>query len=612
VLRVPKVAEETSRPAIRRTQDHLPALVETLQRAAGNAAVTALLRARRGPHRAGPPLLASLQRSGCGPACGCGPCSGDQAEDGGESVQRAAAPASASGATGATGAGGPAGPLTSPRFAHHPELQACAADRARLAQGARGPAVAAVQQALLDRGHNLGASGADAKYGPITAGAVKDFKRKEALGFEQFGDVGPGTMRRLDALFPAEKPPGDFDVEVADEETDSCPIGPEIVLAAVNRGDNESPASRQAFAGPTGSGQAGSGQAVGAGNHLTIPAAVALFKQRVNQSDRQTVTDEGKTADAKVTDRGQFFWSLHMTVALLDELRAIGSDATDADGVEFNLVGRDAVFLKKAREPAAAQLGVLATIAARTKSPKKARMLALLGPARLGAAALEQLLWSQLNNRPDASLPTLDAHRTFATLGVLAKFDKTSCGTHALTMADRLKKRGGLVPRDPSFRGFSAVISAGTGVRDRRQRPPGSENHIGDVIKQTGVLGAIAQAQHALDAGMVVHARVLSGQGYGIQKGVKSEANARPFPIGPPPEEHSLLLIGFDASNFVFNDPDAGVSHEPENGFGMLHLDLANDRFGTARNEADLVVNPDGFHVDHNQKRYQVISLTAV
>jgi peptidoglycan hydrolase-like protein with peptidoglycan-binding domain len=496
------------------------------------------------------------------------------------------------------------GRLTSPRFASHPELQACFQDRARLATGAKGAAVAAVQQALLDRGHDLGAAGADADFGSKTAVAVKDFKRKEQLGFEQFGDVGPGTMRRLDSLFPPGEKPSDLDPEVADEETGSCPFNPDIVAAAVNRG--EETASSADVGAP------GASDLVGAGNHLEIPAAIARFKQRVNASDRQTVSDQGSTVDAKVTDRGQFYWSLQMMAAILGELTDIGSDEADADGVEYERVGRAVVSLKKALKPATAELGVLAGIAARTSSPSKARMLALLAAERLSAGALEQLLWSQLNNRPDASLPPLEAHRSFAVLGAVAKFDKTSCGTHALLMADRLKKRGGLVPRDPAVRGFGAFISAGTGVRDRRPRPPGTPNHVGDVIKQTGVLGALGQAQQALDGGLVVHARVLSGQGYGIQKGVKSEANAQPAPLEAPPEEHSLLLIGFDASNFVFNDPDAGVSHDPENGFGMLHLDLANDRFGTAENAADLVVTPDGFHASRNQKRYQVISLSSV
>ena len=65
-----------------------------------------------------------------------------------------------------------------------------------------------MQQALADlgRGYDLGHSGpaqdgVDGVYGPKTSAVVRQFKRDEALGFTQYGDVGPGTIHRLDALF---------------------------------------------------------------------------------------------------------------------------------------------------------------------------------------------------------------------------------------------------------------------------------------------------------------------------------------------------------------------------------------------------------------------------
>jgi Putative peptidoglycan binding domain len=97
--------------------------------------------------------------------------------------------------------------LTSPRFlgpdgAPLAKLQACFEDRARLAEGSRGEPVAAVQQALIDLGYDLGPMGADGIFGRYTAAAVKAFKRDQQLGFEQYSDVGPRTMSRLDELFP--------------------------------------------------------------------------------------------------------------------------------------------------------------------------------------------------------------------------------------------------------------------------------------------------------------------------------------------------------------------------------------------------------------------------
>jgi peptidoglycan hydrolase-like protein with peptidoglycan-binding domain len=96
--------------------------------------------------------------------------------------------------------------LDSPRFKDEPVLQACFDDKARLGQGARDDGaqkpVSKVQQALIDRGFNLGPTGADGIFGPNTAKAVRDFKKLEHLGSEQYGDVGPGTMHRLNELFP--------------------------------------------------------------------------------------------------------------------------------------------------------------------------------------------------------------------------------------------------------------------------------------------------------------------------------------------------------------------------------------------------------------------------
>jgi peptidoglycan hydrolase-like protein with peptidoglycan-binding domain len=112
-------------------------------------------------------------------------------------------------------------PLTSPRFVGEPALQACADNNGRLGVGARDSTVhqpvSKVQQALLDWGAKKGVAvdlgrsgpggnGVDGVFGGKTAEAVKLFKREEHLGSEQFGDVGPGTMNRLNGLFPAPAP----------------------------------------------------------------------------------------------------------------------------------------------------------------------------------------------------------------------------------------------------------------------------------------------------------------------------------------------------------------------------------------------------------------------
>ena len=89
---------------------------------------------------------------------------------------------------------------------------------------------------------------------------------------------------------------------------------------------------------------------------------------------------------------------------------------------------------------------------------------------------------------------------------------------------------------------------------------------------------------------------------------VPPEPRSRPFRLGDPPEEHSLLIIGYDGSQFVFFDPDSAVSSTPEAGFGMLFHDSVDDRFSTARSPASLPVDSHGKHAT-GDKRYQIISI---
>ena len=98
-------------------------------------------------------------------------------------------------------------------------MERCFEDTDRLGQGDPDTdAVTRIQQALIDvqtitgNTYDLGSTGpnndgVDGDYGPKTAAAVKKFKADESLGFTQFGDVGPGTMHRLDELFAPAPPP---------------------------------------------------------------------------------------------------------------------------------------------------------------------------------------------------------------------------------------------------------------------------------------------------------------------------------------------------------------------------------------------------------------------
>lgn len=250
------------------------AAVLSLQRASGNRAVARMLKKRTGP------VVAR-----CAGACTCGgKCSeGELLDESGRPLRPAATGAvrpvsrpsgaaiqlarrsslwrqtNTEGGSGALASAVPVNDppshLTSPRFVGEPLLEACFEDRARMTIGnhdtATNQAVGKVQQALVDLQFELGSSGAngdgvDGVYGPKTAAAVRAFKEREQLGFEQFGDVGPGTMRRLDQLFPPRPAP---DPSCADTpvntDQDPLPDVPQFTFRLVSQAELVAEVSKQ-------------------------------------------------------------------------------------------------------------------------------------------------------------------------------------------------------------------------------------------------------------------------------------------------------------------------------------------------------------------------------
>ena len=87
--------------------------------------------------------------------------------------------------------------LTNPRFAGDPVLEACAAGTHRMLTPETGPAVAKVQQALLDLGFALPLHGADGVFNEETGAAVVAYKTDRGI-FPNDPVVGPKTMASLD------------------------------------------------------------------------------------------------------------------------------------------------------------------------------------------------------------------------------------------------------------------------------------------------------------------------------------------------------------------------------------------------------------------------------
>jgi hypothetical protein len=131
------------------------------------------------------------------------------------------------------------------------------------------------------------------------------------------------------------------------------------------------------------------------------------------------------------------------------------------------------------------------------------------------------------------------------------------------------------------------------------------------LFNQNGAAGAAQQLKDALDDGLIVHARMLSGCGVGMVT-VPPEPGTKVTPIViPGGGEHTVVIFAYDNDTFVFGDPDATVSHSPEPGFGQLTFDSGAGRLSTALNDADMAVGEDGYHAAHHEKRYQVLRLQS-
>ncbi len=493
--------------------------------------------------------------------------------------------------------------------------------------------------------------GADGRYGPKTWDAVKLFKTTEKLGFETMGDVGPGTMRRLNELFPAvdEPMPEAEAAEPIDTDEIACPTGDDVVTAVAAHGPTEQAdaetqqAIRAGSTGDTAAEQVG----VGRKGPVSIDDVVDRFTKKVNTANAAKI---GGTVDANITDRGQFFWSRQILIEIEKELDGI--ERAPGGGLDFATKAR-AVLRKIQNEPLepdptiSTDLGELKAIAKKANPALQARMNALLAANPVSGGGIVVGLWKSLESSPDDKIPSLLSFRSLLTFLSVKRFLNTDCFNHAVAVARRVHRKGGVSPRDPKVRPFSQVIGTYDFVSDFRPLKPDEPKGLDDasinrgvdpvgpadkekdgfmmghVMRQTGLAGAVDAMQTAIDAGLFVHVRVVSGVGFGgflgqvqptgkrsRQRLSDKDKKGKDKPITKY-EEHSVLVIGYDNNKFVFNDPDAMVSSMPKPGFGLLFFDAANNRLGTGETIPHMAVNEDGKNRDH-QKRYQVISLTSL
>lgn len=95
--------------------------------------------------------------------------------------------------------------LTSPRFKGDPDLEAAYDDEKYLRRGDSGPAVAKLQQALVDAGYVLPVWGVDGIFGSETENAMERYQGDAGITID--GVVGPETMGALDSRFGPEAVP---------------------------------------------------------------------------------------------------------------------------------------------------------------------------------------------------------------------------------------------------------------------------------------------------------------------------------------------------------------------------------------------------------------------
>lgn len=489
--------------------------------------------------------------------------------------------------------------LTSPRFAGDATLEACFEDRARLSVGARGAPVHKVQQALVDLGYDLGPSGADGDYGQATWHAVQQFKARERLGWESMGDVGPGTMHRLDALFPGgpredaperaleggEPTASDF-IMTTDED---------LVGAPIPAAPDEAAIEAQMIAAPD---AAAPVDAAAPRVHVPWDQAIKRFQSKV---------DIPGAPGAGVAESGQFFWGRKLGVSVWAELESLAMHPGAAEFAARARVAYNEVFNFRDGD---AELAAARVAAAKAKvTPAvKARMGKLVHGYATGGAGVEAILWQALKQKDE--LPDLGRFRDLVTLRTVRKFDKVGCTVHVLQTAERLREKGGITGTGAARVPFARGLSNGAAIRNRAPVDDAEfPRHRGDVLTQTGVSEIAERMRVLLDQGQVLHARVLSG----VQEGMDT-IEAEPGAVDknvtvPTAGEHSLLVIGWDDNKFVFHDPDPGGSKNPGGGFGFLYE--ADGHLSTAWKKSELRVDRFGDHVigDH---RYQVLSVSTV
>jgi len=238
-----------------------------------------------------------------------------------------------------------------------------------------------------------------------------------------------------------------------------------------------------------------------------IEDAIRRFKARVEPADA--------TGDDSMSAHGARFWAKRIGDEIVRSLRALPDDA---DAQRFAALAC-AAAAKLSRSSDAPELGELRRLSLVTDSSGRGLMQRLMFHGHAGGVGLEALLWTQLNDPRNLAnrTPALAQYRSFVTLATLARWNDEASQFHALMIARRYKARG------PSAPGNGTL--------------------------------ALDHARDALDAGHVLHARVIGDR------------------------EHSIVIVGHDGDTLVYHDAAAARACDPEPGFGLLRAAPAKNDY---------------------------------
>lgn len=300
--------------------------------------------------------------------------------------------------------------------------------------------------------------------------------------------------------------------------------------------------------------------------HLSIAETIANFRDLVTPKNE-------KRNSPTLVKTGQFYWTQQISFAILEYLKTLkpinGNEIWQKLIVWIESVVNEWPHNRATSGSQQIQL-YLTQIHNLASHPDYAAVIPLLSyikpllksSSQQGKEIYYQL-WGQLKQTDQ--VPNLDQYRSLPALQAIWEWENQACGYTGNQATSRYTQKGGAkkVNPDAKRRQSTAVWArfAGSGIRDMRKLP--NKFRQGDALIQNGVGAMIPKMQAALDDGWVLHARVLSGIDYGWGEYVKAfdEQQAKGKPpvqpqrLGNPPEEHSIMLIGYDGNEFVFTGP---------------------------------------------------------